>query len=235
MHTNFLILEKLIPNEADGQFIFNQLSGFSRYKFEEELKTGYITLVGGHRVGIVGRTVLEEGSIKQIQTISSFNIRIASEKIGVAHSVIKYLKNNNSYYHTVIIGPPQSGKTTLLRDLARLISNGHRAMSPKKVAIVDERSEIAACKNGIPQHNIGIRTDVLDRCPKSIGMMMMIRSMSPHLLFVDEIGKKEDVIALKDALYAGVTVICSAHGHSLKEIKNRSTLQELFEYETFQR
>src|SRR5690625_7124311 len=103
MHPNILILEKLTPNDADGQFIFNQLSGFSRYKFEEELKTGYITLVGGHRVGIVGRTVLVERSIKQIQTISSFNIRIASEKIVVAHYDINELININSYYNMLII------------------------------------------------------------------------------------------------------------------------------------
>jgi|SRR5690625_42044 len=235
MHTNFLILEKLIPNEADGQFIFNQLSGFSRYKFEEELKTGYITLVGGHRVGIVGRTVLEEGSIKQIQTISSFNIRIASEKIGVAHSVIKYLKNNNSYYNTLIIGPPQSGKTTLLRDLARLMGTGWGQVEAVKVGIVDERSEIAASKNGIPNYNVGMRTDVLDHCPKKEGMMLMIRSMSPEMLIVDEIGSRDDLEAIRESIRSGVNLVCSLHSDSYHSLKKRVQFSELIEGDYFQR
>lgn len=234
-HTNFLILEKMIPNEADGQFVLNQLSGFSRYKFEEELKTGYITTIGGHRVGIVGRAVLEKGSIKQIQAISSFNIRIASEKKGVANPIIKHLKKNQRYYNTLIIGPPQSGKTTLLRDLARLIGSGWGQTEARKVGIVDERSEIAASKNGIPNFDVGVRTDVLDHCPKTEGMMLMIRSMSPEMLIVDEIGSKDDLEAIREAIRSGVNLVCSLHSDSYQSVKKRPHFSDLINGNYFER
>jgi stage III sporulation protein AA len=137
----------------------------------------------------------------------------------------------------MVIGPPQTGKTTLLRDIARIISTGNSTMGfqANKVGIVDERSEIAGCVNGVPQLTFGHRLDVLDACPKAEGMMMMIRSMSPDVLIVDEIGRKEDAEAIQEAVHAGIKLIMTTHGTSLEEIRNRPSLREILEQKIFQR
>jgi len=235
LNGEFITFDDLHVNEVDGQFILNQLSGFSRYKFEEELKQGYITVTGGHRVGFVGRSVLEKGSIKQIQSISSFNIRIASEKIDVAQPMIRSIVNRDSYHNTLIIGPPQSGKTTLLRDLCRLIGTGWGTMTAKKVGVVDERSEIAGSKNGIPHYQVGKRTDVLDGCPKSEGMMLMIRSMSPEVIVVDEIGSHQDIEAIQETIRSGVRLICTLHSDSYQSVLRSKQLSPLIENNYFNR
>ncbi|RDW21954.1 stage III sporulation protein AA [Oceanobacillus chungangensis] len=222
------------PNQQDGLFIVNQLSAFSLYRMEDELREGYITIEGGHRVGIAGKVNTLKGSVKAIQHITFFNIRIAKEKIGAAISLLPYMYERN-YLNTLIIGPPQTGKTTLIRDITRLIATGWKKVEAKKVGVIDERSEIAASIRGVPQHDIGLRTDVLDACPKAEGLMMMIRSMSPDVLIVDEIGSKEDIAALIEAINAGVTIVCSIHGQDLDELKKRPSLQILFEQNVFQR
>src|SRR5699024_406472 len=146
-------------------FMINQLSDYSLYRMEDELREGYITIEGGHRVGLAGKVNTLHGNVKAIQHITFLNIRIAKENIGVAKPVIPYIYSNN-YYNTLLIGPPLTGKTTLLRDLTRLISSGWKNVSPRKVGVIDERSEIGASIKGVPQHNLGLRTDVLDACPK---------------------------------------------------------------------
>ncbi|NMA90303.1 MAG: stage III sporulation protein AA [Amphibacillus sp.] len=235
LKSGYATLDELIPDESDGQYILNQLSGYSRYKFEEELKQGYITVAGGYRVGIVGRTVLEKGSIKQIQSISSFNIRMASEKIGIAQPIINSLVKQSSYYNTLIVGPPQSGKTTLIRDISRLIGTGWGHMEAKKVGIVDERSEIAGSRNGIPFYQVGKRTDILDNCPKSEGMMLMIRSMSPDIIIVDEIGSVRDIEAIQEVIRSGVGLVCTLHSDSYQSIKQSKHLKPIIDNQFFQR
>src|SRR5690625_4814782 len=223
-----------IVTKEDITFILNQLSEYSLYRLTDELREGYITIQGGHRIGLAGQVVSEKGSVKTIKHISFLNIRIAKEQINVATPIIKYLYKDN-YLNTLIVGPPQAGKTTYLRDISRLIGLGWGSVEPKKVAIIDERSEIAACKDGVPQHQIGMRTDVMDACPKAEGMMMVIRSMSPDLLIVDEIGSKEDVHALLEAMNAGVKIICTIHGSSLSELQHRPSLRPLFKQKIFKR
>ena len=215
--------------------LVKQLSQHSLYALEEELKRGYITVVGGHRVGIAGKVVLEHGEVKGIRDLTSFNIRIAREKKGVAQAVMPFLFENGTLLNTLVISPPQCGKTTLLRDIARTISYGSEWSSSRKVGIVDERSELAGCLQGVPQRDVGPRTDVLDACPKAVGMMMLIRSMSPDVLIVDEVGRPEDGDAVWEAIHAGVAVICSAHGADVGEVAQRPMLGKLVRHGAFSR
>jgi stage III sporulation protein AA len=232
-HVNFF---PYLVQQEDAIHLLNKISHFSIYALEEELKRGYITIEGGHRVGLAGKVILENGRVKAIRDVSSFNIRIAKEKIGIASRLIKDIYQG-SWLHTMIVGPPQTGKTTLLRDIARMISTGDEVMNipAEKVGIVDERSEIAGSVSGIPQMTFGPRLDVLDACPKAEGMMMMIRSMSPEVLVVDEIGRSEDAEAIMEAVNAGIKLIMTTHGRSFEEIKKRPILKAIINENIFQR
>jgi stage III sporulation protein AA len=220
----------------DSEQLINKLSQHSFYTLEEELKRGYITVNGGHRVGLAGKVILEGGAVKGIRHLSSFNIRIARQKIGIADHLLPFVYNGG-WKQTMIIGSPQTGKTTLLRDLARIISTGDpdKKIPPFKVGIVDERSEIAGCVNGVPQLLLGNRVDVLDACPKAEGMMMLIRSMSPDVLIVDEIGRAEDGQAIQEAVNAGITLMMTIHGSSFEEVKKRPVIKGIIEMQSIER
>lgn len=223
-----------IPNKDDCLFVMNQLSEFSLYRMEDELREGYITIKGGHRVGIAGKVNTRDGFVKALQYITFMNIRIAKEHQGAASDIIPFLYKGR-YVNTLFIGPPKTGKTTIIRDLARLIATGWGQIDPVKVGIIDERSEIAASIKGVPQHDVGLRTDVMDACPKREGMMMMIRSMSPDVLIIDELGTKEDATALLEAIHAGVTVFSTIHGQALHDLIKRPSLSDIFAEDVFQR
>lgn len=231
------INDAYIVNRHDTSNILQLISDYSIYAIEEELRNGYITLKGGHRVGFTGKGVLEDGKIKTLKYISGFNFRISREIKGAANIVIPYIKDNGEILHTLIISPPQCGKTTLLRDLIRQISNGdlNQGLRGHKVGVVDERSELAGCYKGVPQNDIGIRTDVLDACPKAKGMIMLIRSMSPHIIATDEIGSKEDMFAIEEALNAGIKIITTVHGSSFDEISRKPLLKDLINKKVFER
>jgi stage III sporulation protein AA len=231
----------LVPSREECGRLLDRLTRHSLYSFEEELKRGYITVSGGHRVGLSGKTVLEGGRVRHIRDISGFNIRIAREVPECGSRVLSHLLDHGALtvHHTLVVSPPQQGKTTLIRDLARLVSYGYwpplTFKGGRKVGIVDERSEIAACTDGIPRFDVGPRTDVLDGCPKAEGMMMLIRSMSPEVLVVDEIGRDEDAVALREAMHAGIRVIASAHGQSFDDLRRRPALRELCREQLFSR
>jgi len=219
-----------VVKESDISRVTHLVSKSSIYALEEELRNGFITLPGGHRVGITGKTLLEKGKVKTMKYISGFNIRIASEIVGVAERIFRYIIGpGGRIYHTVLVSPPRCGKTTMLRDLIRLLSNGvpELGFSGCTVGVVDERSEIAGCYRGVPQLDVGIRTDVLDGCRKDEGMMMLVRAMAPDVIATDEIGRREDVAALEEVLNAGVKILTTVHGTDLRDLLNRPALRYL--------
>lgn len=211
------------------------ISNYSLYAFEEELRQGFITIQGGHRVGVAGKIILESSRVKNIRYISFINIRLAHQILGCANEVLPYIIQGDSIYHTLIISPPRCGKTTLLRDMIRQLSDGTQGRQGMNVGVVDERSELGACYQGRPQNDLGYRTDILDCCPKKEGMMMLVRSMSPEVIAVDEIGYREDIEALEYVMNCGVKILATVHGRSMEEIRNKPLLGRLVREKVFQR
>lgn len=212
------------------------LSRFSLYAFEEELKNGFITIEGGHRIGVTGKVTTENGHVKMIQNMNALNIRISHEKKGCADTILEYIIKDGELLHTLIISPPGCGKTTLLRDIVRQVSNGKgKILSGKNVGVADERGEIAGCYQGVAQNDVGIRTDVLDSCPKAEGMLLLVRSMSPQVIAADEIGKDEDIYALESIMNSGIRLICTVHGKGIEDILRKPVLGQLLEKNIFQR
>ncbi|HIZ79282.1 MAG TPA: stage III sporulation protein AA [Candidatus Lachnoclostridium stercorigallinarum] len=211
------------------------MGNYSLYAFEEEIRQGFLTVRGGHRVGLAGKVVMEEGRIKTIRHISGVNIRFAHQVKGCGAAVLPSLLENGRLLHSLLISPPRGGKTTLLRDLVRLLSDGADGRPGINVSVIDERSEIAACCQGIPQNDLGARTDVLDGCPKALGMMMAIRALAPAAVAVDEIGGKKDLEAVEYAAGCGCSVLATVHGSGLEEIRRKPAMKELIDQGIFRR
>ncbi len=227
-------LSAFIPNAEDIINTIEIMSDFSIYAFEEELRKGYITLSGGFRVGISGKVVLENNSIKTIKNISALNFRIAKEIKGCCENIISHITTPN-IMNTLIISPPNCGKTTLLRDIIRHISNNGINGQTVKIAICDERSEIAGSYMGVAQLDVGLRTDVLDACPKDKGMMILLRAMSPNIIAVDEIGGKKDIEAIEHIVNCGINILATVHGKTMNDIIQRISFEELLKKRIFER
>lgn len=216
-------------NEEDLYRTIASVSDNSLYALEEEIRRGFITVPGGHRVGLAGQVLMGGDEVRGMKYFSSIAFRIAREIKDCARNLIPplYSPSISNYNNTIIISPPRCGKTTILRDIARIISNGCPNIPACNVVIVDERSELAGCYRGIPQLDVGRRTDILDSCPKALGMIMAVRSLSPRVVITDEIGRKEDIEAIRECVNAGVTVITSIHAESAADLQKRPLLQDL--------
>lgn len=210
-------LNVLTVTKNDIETALNLLCNASVYAYEEEIKEGYITTSSGHRIGLSGDAVTENGKIRFINNISGLNFRIAHEIKGCADSIIRDVYNNSSVRNTLIVSPPGSGKTTLLRDLARAISN-----LGKNVSILDERGEISATKNGVPTFDIGVFSDVLQGCSKQVGIPLLLRSMAPDVIVTDELGGERDFLAIDDAKKRGVSIIATMHAKNIKDLDEKT-------------
>ena len=209
-------------SEDDLKKMINHICQYSMYAYEEEIRQGFISIPGGHRVGITGQVVLDEHKkIKTITHVNGLNIRVSHQIKDAANLLLPYIYNGGKLLNTLIISPPGCGKTTILRDLIRQISNGNPYGQGICVGVVDERSEIAGCLKGSPQNDVGIRTDVLDACPKSEGILLLIRSMSPRVIAIDELGGVEDWNALLNASYCGVKILATMHGEGVEDYEGR--------------
>ena len=200
----------------------------------DQIRRGYLTMAGGHRIGLCGTAVMREGTIHSLSRISSLNIRVARQIQGAADPVMTAVCPGGRLTSTLILAPPGLGKTTLLRDVIRQVSDG-QSCTPLRVAVADERGEVAGLYQGRAQLDVGSRTDVLEGCPKAQGLMLLLRAMNPQVLAVDEITAPEDVAALRAAVGCGAVLLATAHGEGRQDLERRPLYLPLLEEHLFQR
>lgn len=227
-----IVLQHIVTNE-ELLHILERFCENSIYAYKNQICEGYLTIKGGHRIGITGSCVIENGKIINIKYVSSLNIRIAREVKGCSNAIINEIIDidNQTILNTLLVSPPGKGKTTMLRDLVRQISNGinERKFKGKIVGLIDERGELAACYRGIPQNDVGIRTDVIENVSKAKGVEILLRSMAPEIIACDEIGTHEDVQAIEKMLISGVKGIFTMHGNNMEDIKKNIEINKLIE------
>ena len=228
---------KYVVTREDLKETMEYISGYSLYSYEDEMRQGFLTVQGGHRVGVTGKVILDGNEIQGMKYISCINVRLAHEVVGCADQVMPYIRKKDWVAHTLIVSPPRGGKTTLLRDIIRQLSNGEekKKMPGVTVGVVDERSELAGSYQGVPQNDLGMRTDVLDCCPKSEGMQMLVRSMSPDVVAVDELGCEEDFKAVDSVIHCGCKLIATAHGSCLEDVLDQPFFYKLMGEKVFER
>ena len=219
----YIGIERTLPvrnalSQNELQQILLNASAQSQYAVQEQLRSGYLSLPGGYRLGVCGSAVVQNGCMTGIREISSLALRVPHAIRHPAEQLLPYLRES-----CLLAGAPGSGKTTLLRSCIRALSENRQ-----RVAVVDERLELAGAVHGVPQFDLGPRTDVLSGCPKGDGMLMLLRSMNPQWIAVDEITQPEDIMALRQAGSCGVKLIATIHAGSAEELKNKPLCRKLF-------
>lgn len=198
----------------------------------ERVRQGFVTVRGGHRLGLCGSIVCKDGSIHNMQYISSLNVRIARQIPGIGNELLRVIRAQGSIPSVLVLAPPGAGKTTLLRDLIRGLSSGVGG-TPLRVGVADERGELGSMWNGMPQLDLGPHTDILDGCSKAEGLMMLLRGMNPQVLAMDEITAPEDIDALQTAAGCGVSLLATAHGGSMNDLRTRPLYKLLLRNKIF--
>lgn len=224
-----VMLERIAQREEVGEIV-SSIAGHSVAAYMDDIRQGFFTAETGVRVGLGGKTVCENGVIRQIRDFTSVNIRMPKELKGICGKLLPYISDEERIYNTLIISAPQNGKTTLLRDMVRAVSSGD-GVKPEKCTVVDERSEIT----GGYAFDMGERCDVLMGCPKRLGISIALRTLSPQVIATDEIGDERELEAISEAVNSGVTVLATAHGDSIGRLKERLFFRRLYESGTIRR
>lgn len=228
-------LPRLLVTQSDLEQLCDMVTGYSRYAVSDTLSKGYLIGRGGFRIGVCGTAVLRAGVNTNLRDISSVTVRISRQVRGISEPLLAELWEPEGFPSTLLLGPPGAGKTTLLRDMICALSDGNETRPACRVGLVDERGELAAMYRGVPQLEIGTHTDVLDGCPKALGVSMLLRAANPQIIAVDEITAEEDLRAMLTAANCGVALLATIHAADREELARKPLFAKLLEMQVFLR
>jgi len=233
MHGRISGESSIVVTRDEMEQTFGAITGKSPYAYENELKQGFLTLAGGIRAGFAGSAVVTDGAIKTYRGIGGINFRIPCQAAGISKLLMPYISKNRGLVSTLIFSAPKLGKTTLARDIARCAGSGE-GVEQTKVSLIDERAELAAAEYGEPLFDVGAETDVISGVPKAAGVFMALRALSPDIIVTDEIGRNEDLEALREVAKAGVVMITTAHAPDLRSLMDRLFFREVMKERMFE-